>query len=163
MGASRAISRDNNIISIILFLSKGKTAVFFVSVAVSLYLGELQTKSISKHQYKSISAIESLAGFLYCLFNMVIPTYMQFVLLPYPQQLKLGYPLQTPLIHLLKVRLPRSTCPWFSLNSIACYSWLPRECRRMSAMFCFYESLIQECLSKNREIAISPCLNYMQC
>ena len=49
MGASRAISRDNNIISIILFLSKGKTAVFFVSVAVSLYLGELQTKSISKH------------------------------------------------------------------------------------------------------------------
>ena len=30
-----------------IFLSKGKTAVFFVSVAVSLYLGELQTKSIS--------------------------------------------------------------------------------------------------------------------
>ena len=30
-----------------IFLSKGKTAVFFVSVAVSLYLGESQTKSIS--------------------------------------------------------------------------------------------------------------------
>ena len=30
-----------------IFLSKGKDSCFFVSVAVSLYLGELQTKSIS--------------------------------------------------------------------------------------------------------------------
>ena len=27
-------------------------------------------------------------------------------------------------------------------------------CRRMSALFCFYESLIKESLSENREIAI---------
>ena len=40
MGASHAISRDN--VSV-----QQKDGCFFVSVAVSLYLGELQTKSIS--------------------------------------------------------------------------------------------------------------------